>query len=65
MKEKQYRGIEWSRREQCYKSYVMLNGKKHLCGIFVDIIPAVKARDLVILKHGLKVPLQYLKPLAK
>jgi len=63
MKQKEYTGVEWSRREQSYKSYVMLNGKKHLCGVFVDIIPAVKARDLVILKHSLKVPLQILKPL--
>ncbi len=54
-----YTGVEWSRREQCFKAFVTLNGKKHLCGIFTDEILAVKSRDKAVLKYGLKVPLQF------
>lgn len=60
---KTYTGVEWSRKEQCFKSYIMLNNKKTLVGVFVEQIDAVKARDKAILKHGLSVPLQILKPI--
>lgn len=57
-----YKGVHWSRKEQCFKSYVTINGSRFLCGIFVDEIKAAKARDMVILKHNLKNELQVLKP---
>lgn len=62
---KTYTGIEWSRREQCFKAYITLNSKKVLVGIFVEQLDAVKARDKAILKHGLKQPLQFFKPATK
>lgn len=51
---KDYIGVEWSRREQCFKSYIKLQNKKILVGVFVEQLDAVKARDKYILKHGLK-----------
>lgn len=59
---KQYIGVHWSRKEQCWKAFITLSNKKHLCGIFVNQIDAVKARDTAILKFGLPTKLQILKP---
>lgn len=58
---KDYIGVEWSRREQCFKSYIKLQNKKILVGVFVEQLDAVKARDKYILKHGLKCDLQFYK----
>ncbi len=55
--------MQWSRKEQSWKSFIMLNGKKHLCGIFPDQIDAIKARDKAILKYGLPTKLQIIKPI--
>lgn len=60
---KGYTGVEWSRKEQCFKAYVTINKKKTLVGIFVEEVDAAKARDRAILKHNLNVPLQVLRPI--
>lgn len=62
MPEKNYSGVSWSRKEQCWKSKVKINGIIVLVGVFADQKQAVIARDTKIIQHGLKLKLQILKP---
>lgn len=59
---KEYTGVHWNTKEQCWKAFITLSRKRHLCGIFVNQIDAVKSRDKAILKFGLPTKLQILKP---
>lgn len=62
MAEKNYNGVSWSRKEQCWKSKVKINGSMVLVGVFQDQKQAAIARDTKIIQHGLKLKLQILKP---
>jgi len=65
MPEQNYKGVTWNRELQKWKSNVRKDGVDYNCGVYDSQILAVKARDLCILKNGLNIPLQYLKPVKK
>ena len=63
MAEKNYTGIRWITETQKWQSVVRRKGITFNCGNYLSQKEAVIARDKKILEHGLKVKLQYLKPL--
>ena len=65
MAEKSYRGVSWNRLFNKWVSMVRQNGVTYNCGMHVEQKDAVKARDMAIIRNGLKVPLQVLKPAKK
>lgn len=65
MPEKKYTGVTWNREQQKWRSQIRQDGTYYNCGMYDNPIAAIKARDLCILKNGLKAKLQYLKPVKK
>jgi hypothetical protein len=59
---KKYTGITYKRGICKYESKVTHIGVTYFCGFFDSELEAIKARDLCILRNGLKVKLQFLKP---
>lgn len=57
-----YKGVSWDTNSQKWLSQVAENKTVHQCGYFKDDREAAKARDLKILRLGLKKPLQILTP---
>lgn len=62
---KDYTGIRWIEKHQKWQSSVRHNGVNYPCGMHDKQMDAVKARDTRIIKEGLNVKLQILKPLSK
>lgn len=62
---KSYTGVSWNSATSQYESTVTSKGKKYRCGFFFTEKEAVIARDKAIIKHGLKVKLQVLKPVVQ
>lgn len=62
---KDYTGVKWVSSLQRWQSTVRHNKKSYNCGLHVEQKDAVIARDTCILKNGLNVPTQILKPLNK
>jgi len=62
MPEKQYQGVSWSRKEQCWKAKLKINDSFVVVGVFKEQKQAVIARDTRIIQLGLKIKLQTLKP---
>lgn len=60
-----YTGVIYKRGICKYESKVRHLGITYHCGWFETESEAVKARDLCILKNGLNVKLQILKPIKK
>jgi len=65
MAEKNYIGVSWSRKEQCWKAKLKINDSFVVVGVFPDKKQAAIARDIRIIQLGLKIKLQYLKPVEK
>lgn len=59
---KKYTGVNYKRGICKYQSKVTHVGVTYFCGFFDTEIEAIIARDSCILRNGLKVKLQYLKP---
>ena len=62
---KSYRGVSWNTDTSQYASTVTHKGKTYRCGFFWTEKEAAIARDKAIIKHGLNVKLQVLKPVVK
>lgn len=62
---KNYTGVTFHRKICKYESRVGHAGITYKCGWYETDIEAVRARDLLIIKKGLPVKLQLLKPLEK
>jgi hypothetical protein len=62
---KNYIGVKWNKDLNKYYSIITRKGAKHHCGFHDTEKQAAIARDSTIIKHGLNVPLQVLKPLPK
>lgn len=62
---KKYTGVNYKRGICQYESKVTNFGVTYFCGWFDTEAEAVKARDLCIIRNGLKVKLQLLKPVKK
>lgn len=60
---KDYRGIIWKEKHKRWQSSVRSEGVHYPCGMHLEQKDAVLARDMTIIKKGLKVKLQMLKPL--
>lgn len=65
MAEKNYSGVRWISETQKWQSVVRENGLTYNCGMHLDQLAAVKARDRKIIEKGLKKKLQILKPVSK
>jgi hypothetical protein len=65
MAEKNYTGVRWVSEIQKWKSQIRHNGITYNCGNYTDQKKAIIARDTKIIQHGLKIKLQYLKPVEK
>lgn len=65
MAEKNYIGVRWVSEIQKWKSQIRHNGITYNCGNHTDQKKAIIARDTKIIQHGLKIKLQYLKPVEK
>lgn len=62
---KDFRGIKWVEKHKKWQSSLRHNGVHYPCGMYVNQMDAVKARDTKIIQHGLKVKLQILSPVNK
>lgn len=62
---KKYTGVSYKRTTGKYQSKVTHVGVTYFCGFFDTEIEAIRARDLLIIKKGLPVKLQILKPISK
>lgn len=62
---KNFTGVVYKRGICLYESKVSHMGVTYYCGWFETETEAAKARDLCILRNGLKVKLQILKPIKK
>lgn len=60
-----YTGVNYKRGICQYESKVTNLGITFYCGWYDTEMEAVKARDLCIIRNGLKVKLQILKPIKK
>lgn len=65
MAEKNYTGVRWISETQKWQSSVRANGTTYNCGMHLEQLDAVRARDTKIIEKGLKKPLQILKPVKK
>ena len=60
---KEYKGVSWNRKKQYWVSRIVCNGVIYDCGLHVEELDAVKARDMCIIRNGLGIEkLQILKP---
>jgi hypothetical protein len=65
MAEKNYIGVRWISEIQKWKSQIRHKGITYNCGNYTSQKEAIIARDTKIIQHGLKIKLQYLKPVEK
>jgi len=62
MSEKHFVGIRWVTEIQKWQSVIRHKGITYNCGNYLSQKEAIIARDTKIIQHGLKIKLQYLKP---
>jgi len=63
---KTYTGISWSRQKQQWHASIREKGILYECGFYTELIDAVKARDMVIIRNGLDMKkLQIIKKVIK
>lgn len=55
-----YKGVKWCKKAEKWNSYITESGIRHECGYYSSEREAAKARDLTIIKKGLKAKLQIL-----
>jgi len=65
MAEKNYIGVRWVSEIQKWKSQIRHKDITYNCGNYTSQKEAIIARDTKIIQHGLKIKLQYLKPVEK
>jgi len=58
-----YKGVSFHKRSQRYRAEVCHKGTKYNCGEYLTESDAIKARDLMIIRKNLNVPLQKLRKL--
>jgi hypothetical protein len=58
-----YKGISYHKQSKKYRSEVYHKGIRYNCGEYLTDVEAVKARDLMIIRKNLDLPLQKLRKL--
>ena len=65
MAEKNYTGVSWKEEHKRWQSVVRHDGINYSCGMHLNQMDAVKARDRKIIEKGLPTKRQILKPVKK